>query len=284
MRVLIVSDGRKGHENQAIAYAQLRGASYDIVQLRFRSPFLKGLSYLLDRLHIYTDRLFEPFRIDKDYDEVVGAGSSTYYGVKLLAKRLGAKAVALMEPKGFRRDFDRIYASRHDGGELPINFALAQPLGVYKPKRRCVALVVGGSNKVFTMSKEALREVVEYIFEHFQGYEKALSTSPRTPKEVEEWLEGLEFDYKVIYSQNPVNPLGDFIHNCDYLFVTIDSTSMISEAVSGGEAAVEVVALPTKKRNKFTKMVDYLASLGVLHIFDGRVGSAKKKIDLRNYL
>ncbi|NPA64099.1 MAG: hypothetical protein GXO16_03910 [Epsilonproteobacteria bacterium] len=284
MRVLIVSDGRKGHENQSIAYAKLKGASFDIVQLRFKHPLLKALTYLLDPLRIYTDKLFEPFEIEGDYDEVVGAGSGTYYGVKLLAKRLGAKAVALMNPKGFRKGFDTIYTPYHDGGKLPINFAQATPLGLYRPKKRCVALVVGGSNSVFSMDKEALESVVEYIFEHFKEYEKALTTSPRTPKEIEEWLDGYGFDYKVIYSKHPVNPLGDFIHNCDYLFVTIDSTSMISEAVSGGKAAVEVVPLHAKKRNKYQRMVENLAQMGALHIFDGGVGKAQKKIELKEYL
>ena len=288
MRVLIVSDGRKGHENQAIAYAKLKGAAYDIVHLRFRHPSLKALSYVLDLLNIYTQKFFEPFVIEGEYDEVVGAGSGTYYGVKLLAKRLGAKAVALMYPKGFAKGFDTIYAPYHDEAKnartIPVNFAYPEPAGLYKPKKRCVALVVGGSNGVFEMKREHLEDVVRYIFDRFEDHEIALTTSPRTPRPIEEWLDGLAFDYKVIYSKMPVNPLGDFIHHCDYLFVTIDSTSMISEAVSGGKAAVEVIELPAKKTNKFQKMVRNLANMGAVHLFDGNVGDARKKIDLGRYL
>ncbi|BCD62721.1 hypothetical protein NitYY0826_C1604 [Nitratiruptor sp. YY08-26] len=283
-KILIVSDGKKGHENQAISYAKLRNASYTIVYVRFKSSLHKILGYLFDWLGIYTKALFEPFDFTCEYDAVVSAGSSTYYATKLIAKACNIPSIALMQPKGFRKNFTKIYAQKHDGGLLPINFAVSQPQGVYECEGKCVALVVGGNNAVFTMQLKDIQEVVAYIFKHFQGYKKVLSTSPRTPKDIEAYLAKQPFDFKIIYSQDPRNPIGDFLACCDYLFITIDSTSMISEAVSSGKAAIEVVPLQAKKKNKYEVMVQELANDGYLHIFDGTIGKAHKKIDLRQYI
>ena len=284
MRVLILSDGKKGHENQSIAYAKLLGARYRIQQVRFRSRLHKALSYLLDWLGIYSEKLFAPMVISCDFDAVVGAGSGTYYALKLIAKHCGAKSVALMQPKGYRKNFDKVYAQYHDGGAMPINFSVSEPQGHYKCEGKCVALIVGGSNAVYRMQKEDIQKVVDFIFAHFPQHKKLLTTSPRTPREIEEYLAKQPFDYKVIFSQNPINPIGDFLACCERVFITIDSTSMISEAVSSGKAAVEVVPLPAKKGSKYQKMVEHLQKLGALHIFDGAVADAAKKIDLKEYL
>ena len=284
MKILIVSDGKKGHENQSIAYALLLGAEYEIVQIRFKSRWHKALSYLFDWLGFYTTKLFEPFTIDCSADRVVGAGSGTYYAVKLIAKRCNIPAIALMQPKGYRKNFAKIYAQYHDGGDMPINFSYSQPQGHYRCDGKCIALIVGGSNRIYSMQKEEIEKVADFIFSNFSEYKKLLTTSPRTPKEIEEYLEELPFDYTVIFSKNPINPIGDFLACCEYVFITIDSTSMISEAISSGKAAIEVVPLQAKRENKYQKMVEHLEDLGALHIFDGNVAKANKKIDLKRYL
>ncbi|NPA03618.1 MAG: hypothetical protein GXO61_02045 [Epsilonproteobacteria bacterium] len=291
-KALIVSDGKKGHLNQAIAYCKLKDMEFEIIEIEFKNRFFKLLAYLFDPFSISTYSLFKPFpSIPNGYDEVVAVGSSTYYIAKLLAKELNIKATALNYPKGFVRGFDTIYSPFHDRirkkgvKEIPINFASLPTKKVYSPKKKCVGLIVGGDNKVFKLKKERLEEVVKFIFTHFKGYEKAVSTSPRTSKEIEEWLEMEKFDYKVIYSKTPINPLGDFVRECEVVFITIDSTSMISEAVSGGKSAIEVIMLDgAEKENKYLRLVKELEKEGCLHLFDGKIAYTNKKIDLRKYL
>ncbi|BAF70551.1 ELM1/GtrOC1 family putative glycosyltransferase [Nitratiruptor sp. SB155-2] len=289
MRAVIVSDGKKGHENQSIAYCRLLGIPYEIVQVRFRSKIYKAFSFLLDWLGIYTKIFFDPFE-SKKADIVVSAGSGTYYANKLLAKSMNAKSIALMYPRGYRKNFSTIYAQLHDDVndtkaiQIPVNFSYSQKNGVAPCKKGCIALIVGGPNRHYTMDIQSIKPVVEFLFKTFRDKDIFVTTSPRTPKDVEEFLQSYPFSYSVIYSKNPVNPIGDFLSCCERVFITIDSTSMISEAVSNGDAAVEVIPLPGEKRNKYEKMVKNLAKEGNLHIFDGNVGNAGKKIDLRKYL
>ena len=48
----------------------------------------------------------------------------------------------------------------------------------------------------------------------FSDCEFALTTSPRTPRATESALEKLSWDYSVIYSREPINPIGDFLAQC----------------------------------------------------------------------
>ena len=289
--ILILDDGRKGHLNQSIAFAEHLGAPYDVVSVRPRHRWSKALSYLLDRFGICTEALFslsKPLR--KHYAMVVGAGSGTYYMTKVLAKRLGARSVTMMLPKGYRYDFDTIFAPIHDNPPeranivpIPANFAYIEPQGLFYPQKPAIAIVIGGPNGTFAMDETVLLKRIEKIIAHFKGYEIALSTSPRTPVTIEKHLEALDIEYKVIYSQHPVNPIPDFLTHCETLFVTIDSTSMISEAVSYGNAAVTVLPLPAKGDNKYMRFVERLAKEGYVHLCDGTFKRANRKIDFSRY-
>ena len=54
-RILIISDGKPGHLNQAIAFCKIKDVSYDILEVKFKSKFHKALSYELDKIEYYTN-------------------------------------------------------------------------------------------------------------------------------------------------------------------------------------------------------------------------------------
>ncbi|MBI9020709.1 MAG: mitochondrial fission ELM1 family protein, partial [Verrucomicrobia bacterium] len=63
--------------------------------------------------------------------------------------------------------------------------------------------------------------------------------------------------------------------------VTSDSASMISEAASFGSANVEILMnRQLKTPNKFEELIQGLEKLAAVHVFDGTLGAADKKIDL----
>jgi uncharacterized protein len=290
-QLLILSDGKPGHLNQSLAFAKLLGYSWQLRQVAFKSRFCKALSYLADRLGLLFPGLF---RIEGNVLEgcaVVSAGSETYYANKVLARRLKVPAVAIMLPRGYRYDFELIVAQQHDCPpqrenvlSLPVNLSCVEPQGLVTRDgdRPCVALIVGGPSRHFAMDPDRLREQVARICELFPHADLLLTTSRRTPALVEALLEAMPFRRSIIYSREPVNPIPDFLAISDYVFVTEDSTSMISEAVSFGHASVEVLPLQaTSSRNKVGAMVAALAARGCLHRFDGSLGDCHSKLDLR---
>lgn len=287
MSMLILSDGRMGHLNQSLALAHYLKAPYCIVPVRFTCKLFKPLSYVLDFFKIYTPLLFKlETPLPQSFDTIVCAGSSTYYAAKTLSRYYQVKSITMMLPKSYRYDFDIMFSQTHDHPpkqeniiEIPANFSFAKPKNLFVPHSPSVGIIIGGNNAHFTMDKQRLKAQLDTIFELFQGYEIALTTSPRTPKEIEALLENYPFAYSVIFSQNKINPIADFLHRCEVVFITIDSTSMISEAISCGSAAIEVLPLDETKHNKFFTMARSLEDEGFLHIFDGTCAYQTRKFD-----
>jgi uncharacterized protein len=242
-----------------------------------------------------TDHLFSTDGELPVCAQVVSAGSTTYYPNRVIAKKLHAQSVAIMLPRGYQEaSFDLIIAQAHDNPPvadhvltLPVNLSCPQPQGLVKRsgKGPCVAFIIGGPSRHYHMDAKALAEQLERIFALFPGGEFFVTTSPRTPPEVDQLIQARSFDYRVVYSQEPLNPIADFLKLADYVFVTEDSTSMISEAVTFGRACVEVLPLSsTGEKNKVGRMVQTLTDKGCLHVFDGTLGGKNRKIKLKEVL
>jgi len=291
-KILILSDGRAGHLNQSIAFAKCMNEEYEVVSIKFRSKWLKWLSIIFDKLHLSTDLLYSQYIIeDAKYDMIVSTGSSTYYLNKFLSQKLHSKSIAMMLPRGYRLNFDLIFAQMHDNPpkarnikEIPANYANVEPKSIYKSKGPSIGIVIGGNNKYFTFSEEKLKIQLDLIKKHYQGYEIAMTTSPRTSLNINHLIKEYRFDYTVIYAETPVNPIPDFIDQCETVFITADSTSMISEVLAFGKSNVIVLPLEGKKENKFTKFIARLQEQEYLHVFDGTFQKCNKKIDFCRYV
>lgn len=298
---LIISDGKPGHFNQSIALCKHLGWTFEVVEVAHKSRPHKALSYLLDRLGIHAKSLYSAASFAhqaSNCDLVVSTGSTTYYANKLLAKKLGLPNIAILYPKGYRLNFSRILCpfydhppKRNNITELPLNLCVAndafftEKTAEFKtrhtPKKPAVGIIIGGPNAVSDMDAVETEQQLERIFEATAGMERWITTSRRTPKQVEGVIDGFKFDYKLINSRDPYNPIPAFIQLCDRLFVTSDSASMISECASFGQAKVEVLMnRQLKTPNKFEQLIQGLASRNAVHVFHGELGAADQKIDL----
>ncbi len=295
-RLLILSDGKPGHVNQSVALAKHLNCDYDVVIVRYNFPGAKGLSYGLDRMHLYCKALFQADYKNVPYAAVVSAGSTTYYANRTLAKRIGCSSIAVMFPRGYRLDFDLIIAQNHDHPpmrnnilKLPVNLSYSRPEGFVLPKAgdRYVSFIVGGDSPHGQLSPDRLKEQIDLILEQFPQHKMWLTTSRRTPPAVESMLLSYQYDYAVFYSREQINPIPDFLEHSDIVFITADSSSMISEALANGKAAVEVLPISDSFSpvGKFKDMLDPLIIEGYVHLFDGRVEKlSAKKINLKDYL
>jgi uncharacterized protein len=295
VQLLILSDGKPGHLNQSLAFARLLGCSYLVCPVEFRCRIYKLLSYLLDRLGIYSRKLFQLTGQMPQARIVVSAGSDTYYANRVIAGMLSARSVALMWPGGYRPDFDLILAQQHDHPpkldnliEIPVNLSAPRPEGLVAKEALaapCIAVIIGGPSKHYRLVVKKLELQLQQIFQLFPAGDFLVTTSRRTPAEVETLLEGLPFRYRLLYSQCRDNPVADFLDQADHVFITEDSTSMISEAVCWGKGTVEILPLESVgRKNKVQQMTDRLSANGFLHRFDGSLGQRNAKIDLNQLL
>ena len=315
-KVLILTDGKAGHENQSRAFARALGCEPELLPIQFRSPIAKALSYLLDLFGILTLRLFKPFSQSQNqvisqsqgFRAVLGTGSGTVYAAKAIARRLGVPCGVVLYPRGYRlAGFDCILAPSFDRPDnvpnvisIPANL-VASDAAFYEAgvkafrerhapsDRPAVAVIVGGPNKCSTMSADWMRAQLESIFAKYKPnlpvtapphhrttapphYELWVTTSRRTPPEVEAVVDSFPFDYKLLYSRDHFNPIPAFVSLASVIFVTAESTGMISEVCTFGTAEVEVLDNLKSGPHKFRRFIDDLRSAG-------HVGGAVK-IDL----
>jgi mitochondrial fission protein ELM1 len=206
--------------------------------------------------------------------------------------------VAILHPKGYRLDFTHIFCPAYDHPpkqdnitELPLNLCAADDSFFnekaeefresHSPEKPAAGIIIGGPNAVSDIDPEQIKKQLEQIFKLTEGMERWVTTSRRTPSEIEVLIDDFPFDYKLINSRDAYNPIPAFIQLCDRLFVTSDSASMISECVSFGSARVEVLMnRQLKSPNKFEELTQGLEARGAVHIFDGTLGTANQKIDL----
>ncbi len=291
-KALILSDSKIGHLNQSIAFCEIENLKYEILEVNFKNKFFKALSYLFDKFNLHFEFLLNLNNIKNNYNIIISTGSETYYSNKLLSKKLNLKSVAIMLPKGYKLNFDYIIAQTHDAPpkqkniiEIPINLSIPKVINDFNPTKKAISLIIGGDNSVFEMKIDEIKNIIDFIFKKFPNHIKAVTTSRRTSTEIEKLIQSYNFNYRVIYSQNKINPIGDFLAKSEYVFITSDSTSMISEAVSFGKSSIEIIKLSEKKQNsKFIKLINNLNDNKYLHIFDGNIKLRAKKINLKALL
>ena len=311
-KVLILTDGKAGHENQSKAFARALGCDFDLVEIHFKSAFHKALSYLFDRFGIHTLSLFPSFDIrhpapdtqttnhkpqttNHEYCAVLGTGSGTFYAAKSLARKLGVKCGVVLYPRGYRiATFDCVLAPTFDRPHpapnvitIPVNLVASDEAfyaagteafrARYTPSAKpAVALIVGGPNKCSTLSADWMRSQLNQIFSTYKPpssklqapsspHEIWVTTSRRTPPEVEAVVDSFPFDYKLLYSKDHFNPIPAFVQLASTLYVTAESTGMISESCTFGTAEVRVLDNLKPGPHKFRRFVEDLASGGYVN-------------------
>ena len=302
-KVLILTDGKAGHENQSKAFARALGCEFDLVEVHFKSKFHKALSYLFDHLNIRTRTLLcspSPLIFTSSYCGVIGTGSGTFYAAKAVAKKLGVKCGVVLYPRGYDiKSFDCVLAPTFDRPktaanviEIPANL-VANDEAFYekgvrafwekrgedgrRETRDAVAVIVGGPNKCSTMTPEWMKAQLDAIFAPSTKHQAPstqywVTTSRRTPPDVEAVVDSYPWDYKLLYSKDHFNPIPAFVKLAKKLYVTAESTGMLSESCTFGSA--EVVALDNLNPgpHKFRRFVEDLRIGGYV---DGN-----RKVDL----
>lgn len=286
-KALILTDGKAGHENQSKAFVRAMGLEFDVVRVEFRSKFAKAMSYALDWLGVHTFGLFKAADVPTSgYCLTVGTGSGTFYAAKAAAKRLGARSAAVLYPRGYRiGGFGCVLAPKFDSPkpapnvvEIPVNLVAADgdfyAAGVkaFRERhadsgRKAIAVIVGGPNKCATMTPEWMKTQLDAVFAAAkEGPEPHpeiwVTTSRRTPPEVEKVVASFPFDYCLLYSQDHFNPIPAFVTLASHLYVTAESTGMLSEACSFGSAEVHVMDNLKPGRHKFRRFAETCAEFG----------------------
>ncbi len=282
----IVTEGIAGTENQCLGVAESLGLTPDIKRIGMRQPW-KTLSPYLPFECAFTftgDTLAAPWP-----DLVIASGRKAIGAARYIKKQSSGKTmtVLIQDPRISPRGFDLVAVPAHDptrGDNVIVtnaapNRITAQKLDTarqsyIKPfddfEKPIISVLIGGNSKAYKMPPFVMHKLAQDLKLLTQNYNLAITASRRTGDEnltiLTEALKGTD---AWIWDGSGENPYFALLAWANFILVTADSVSMISEAATAGKP---VYMIPLKGGTKrFDKFHNGLLSKGIIRTFDGAV-------------
>ena len=229
-------------------------------------------------------------RIVNDFNIVISCGRKSVIPSIYLKKKLKEKImnIHIQDPKVLLGNFDYIVAPEHDGligsnvlrskgaihylrdNELDENRSYLKP---QINKEKIVSFIVGGPNKYYNYEDNIIDSIFSKVKKNFidNNYQLIFIPSMRTPKNIINKAKEYFDDNQIIVQDIDKKAYLSSLELADYIVVTCDSTSMISEAAITGKP-IYVAQMPNVKKNdRFQKFFELFKSLNIIKNLDTSV-------------
>lgn len=268
-RVIAFFDGRPGHEKQTQGILHALQESVELEINTFQVPHKTLWSSVLEHLNLFLPLWGSALYTWPEADILIGSGSRTHPALLMAKRQTGFPAVTCMTPSGILQNkFDLIFAPKHDRitARKNVVFTVGPPncarVSVKKSSNRGLILIGGTDSKSHFWDSGAIEEYVRQIVQREPEVIWTVSSSPRTPADTVQRLSVLESEFRNLHFFRFEDTASGWIEaqydECEKVWVTADSVSMVYEALSAG---CRVGLLPIrwrKNNNKFMRSVDYL--------------------------
>ena len=222
-------------------------------------------------------------KIEEKFDIVISCGRKSVIPSIFLKKKFGKKImnIHIQDPKVSLDNFDFVIIPEHDGlnGKNVLNSKgaihylrkeeLDQNINYLKSKinkEKVVTLIVGGPNRYYDYKEKNIKEIYNKINENFinKGFQLIFIPSMRTPKRIIDLAKSYFDNNQIIITEIDKKAYLSSLKLSDYIVVTCDSTSMISESAITGKP-IYVAQMPSIKENKrFKKFFELFKSLNII--------------------
>jgi len=285
----VISDGRRGIENQALGLAEaaskFRGINIDRHSLTSGRAFRAAAPLMQFAIKSKLTDYKLPSRTP---DLAIGCGRQAIAPLLAIKKAdPGCFTVYIQDPKIDCDRFDLVIAPEHDAlagsnvetmigapNRITRNRIVKETLAFEDRLDRLpmprAACLIGGPSKTFQFSKAdhenhiaALRDLSA------KGYSLLITTSRRTPDWVKESYASLsnELPHIWLHHDEGLNPYFAFLGGAEIILVTAESTNMLTESCSTGKP---VFLLPLSgKAGKFKTLHTSLKALCNLGPYTG---------------
>lgn len=279
----IVTEGMAGTENQCLGVAEALGVSPIVKRIKLRQPW-KAFSPFLG---LETSLTFDPPLLPPWPDLLLAAGRKSIAASRYIKRMSGGKTftVQIQDPRVPPGQFDLVAVPNHDParGENVIvtkaapnritDMRLAKarndfaPIFAMMPSPH-IAVLLGGNSKAHTMSEAGM----ERLGRQLAGLQGSLivTASRRTSESQRDaFLRGLGDHPHWHWNGQGENPYMGMLAWADYILVTADSVSMLSDAASTGKP-VYMIPMDGGSR-RFDAFHQGLLNKGVVRVFDGQL-------------
>lgn len=279
---IVVEEGLTGTENQCLGVAQALGIVPEIKRIRLREPW-RSLSPWFGFPQSWS---FRPPLVPPWPDLLIASGRKSIAASLYVKKKAGDKVftVQIQDPRIKPEAFDLVAVPAHDptrGDNVVVttaapNLITEQRLeaayhrfsflmGLPRPR---VAVLIGGSTKVFSLTAGVTRELAEKLGAIEGGL--MITASRRTGAENTLYLrEALKGKKTYFWDGKGENPYMGFLAWADAIVVTSDSVSMLSEACTTGKP-VYMIALEGQSR-RLSTFHKTIIDKGMVRLFEGKI-------------
>ena len=288
LKALLLTQGMHGMVSQVEGLAKALGLSYKHQKIELKSFW----NLIPPKISPISENLVKN-KFVCDCKIIISCGRKSVIPSIALKKRLGNQIfnIHIQDPKVSFEHFDLIVSPEHDRlkGENIINTTGAihyltkkeindnsKYLGIEKDKRKeLVAFIIGGPNKYYNYSEKQIHELFNKVKTLFtpDKFKIIVIPSYRTPENI----------LKIAFNTFSINH--HVVKNIDkkaylsalaisnYIVVTCDSTSMISEAAMTGKPVYIAMMKSFKPTGRFKKFYSQLKDLGITRELEDRVES-----------
>ena len=288
LKALLLTQGMHGMVSQVEGLAKALGLSYKHQKIELKSFW----NLIPPKISPISENLVKN-KFVCDCKVIISCGRKSVIPSIALKTRLGNQIfnIHVQDPKVSFEHFDLIVSPEHDNlkGENIINTIGAihylnkkeinensKYLGIEKDKRReLVAFIIGGPNKYYNYSEKQIHELFNKVKTLFtpDKFKIIVIPSYRTPENI------LKIAYNTFSINHHVVKTIDkkaylsALAISNYIVVTCDSTSMISEAAMTGKPFYIAIMKSFKLTGRFKKFYSQLKDLGITRELEDRVES-----------
>lgn len=278
----IVTEGLAGTENQCIGVAEHLGLRTDVKRINLAQPWRALSPYLgLETPFIFSPRLRGPWP-----DLLLTAGRKSIAAARFIKKQSAGRTVSvhIQNPRLRVSDFDLIAVAAHDsprGDNVIVTTAAPNRITqtlidtqrakfnffeiLEKPR---IAVMIGGNSKAYRFEMNDAQHLLRQLAA-LKG-SLLVTCSRRTPEPIRRMIETeLTQMGHYVWNGQGENPYLAFLGVADFILVTADSVSMLSECCSTGKP-VYMIPLRGGAR-RITAFHRNLMERGAMRLFEGRL-------------
>ena len=285
LKGLLLTEGMHGMISQVEGLA--RGLDLDFIHEKIElNNFWKLIPPKITPVKSFTFKN----NIKENFDIVISCGRKSIIPSLFLKKKLEKKIINIhiQDPKISLDNFDFVVVPEHDGingknvltskGAIHYlrNEDLDQNINYLKPqiiKEKLVTLVVGGPNKYYDYHETTIIEIFSKVRENFinNGFQLIFIPSMRTPKKIIDLAKNYFDKSHIIITEVDKKAYLSSLKLTDYIVITCDSTSMISESAITGKPIYVAQMAPIKKNERFMKFFELFKSLNIIKDLDNSI-------------
>lgn len=299
LTVWVLSDGRAGHEAQALglaeALARRRPAAVAVKRAlpgRWAAMIPPALSWRMGArpggwpftgLAEGAEAIAPPWP-----DAVIGAGRRVAPFLAALRRLYGIQAVQILDPRMPARAFDAIVVPEHDAlvGDNVLrsvgavnrltSAAIADAAAIWADRlhglsRPRLAVLVGGPSRSARFGGSDETRLVQALTTLARSHGLMVTGSRRTPPGLMDRIRGAVGPRAFVWGGTGANPYPGLLGHADAVLVTEDTVNMASEAASTG-LPVHVFPLGRVAR-KISRFHESLRRHGASRRFTGEIGA-----------